>query len=199
MKLPQKFYNRNTLKVAQGLLGKILARKYRGKILSGMIVETEAYAGEEDKACHASKGMTERNKIMFGKAGHAYIYMIYGMYYCLNIVTEKEKYPAAVLIRAIEPIEGIEAMKKYRDVRPINKLTPLTNGPGKLCQALKIDIKLNGENLSGDKIRIEDRGVMTERRDIVKAKRVGIDYAGKSRNYLWRFYIEGNNFVSQYK
>lgn len=183
MKLPRKFYNQNTLKVAQNLLGKFLIRKYRDKKYIGKIVETESYCGFSDKASHASRGMTKRNKIMFARAGHAYIYMIYGMYYCLNIVTEKEKYPAAVLIRAVEPVSD----KNLK-----------TNGPGKLCREFKIKKSLNGEDLLSNKIWIEDRRLKISKKDIVKAKRVGVDYAGKCKDYLWRFYIKGNEFISKY-
>lgn len=182
MKLKRKFYNQDTLQVAQDLLGKFLIRKYRGKKYIGKIVETEGYCGYKDKASHASRGMTERNKVMFGKSGHVYIYMIYGMYYCLNIVTERDKYPAAVLIRAVEPVSN----KNLK-----------TNGPGKLCREFKIKKSLNGEDLLGDKIWIEDRGLKISKKDIIKAKRIGVDYAGKCKDYLWRFYIKGSKFVSK--
>lgn len=209
MKLPRKFYKKNTLKVAQDLLGKILVRKYRGKKLVGKIVETEAYIGKDDLACHASRGLTKRNRVMFGQAGFAYIYIIYGMYYCLNIVTEKEGFPAAVLIRAIEPIAGIDVMQKLRvkslnspdrDTKfkkrhlPIDK--SLTNGPGKLCRAMSINKNLNGEGLAGEKLWIEDRSIKILKKDVIKTKRVGIDYAGRCKNYPWRFYLKNNNFVS---
>ncbi len=185
MKLSRKFYNQKTIKVAQDLLGKFLIRKYRGKKYVGKIVETESYCGFKDKASHASKGMTERNKVMFGKPGYVYIYMIYGIYHCLNIVTEKEKYPAAVLIRAVESI-----------CRGRTCPAP-TNGPGKLCREFKIDKRLNGEDLLGNKIWIEDRGLKVSKKNIVKAKRIGVDYAGSCKDYLWRFYIKGNKFVSK--
>ncbi|NQU99780.1 MAG: DNA-3-methyladenine glycosylase [Parcubacteria group bacterium] len=191
MKLSRKFYNQKTLKIAQDLLGKFLIRRYRGKKYVGKIVETEAYCGFKDKASHASRGMTKRNKIMFGRAGHVYIYMIYGMYFCLNIVTEKEKYPAAILIRAVEPIETKKIICRGK------ACLASTNGPGKLCRAFKINKSLNGEDLLGDKIWIEDRGLKINRKDIVKAKRVGVDYAGKCSDYLWRFYIRGSEFVSR--
>lgn len=187
MKLPRVFYNQQTLKVAKQLLGKFLIRKYRGKNYIGKIVETEGYCGFKDKASHASRGITERNKIIFGQPGYVYIYMIYGMYHCLNIVTEKEKYPAATLIRAVEPVYGKDA-KFY-----VSK----TDGPGKLCREFKIKKSLNGEDLLGNKIWIEDRGVKIPNKDIVEAKRIGIDYAGNCKNYLWRFYIKSNEFVSK--
>lgn len=219
-KLSRRFYARPTLLVAQDLLGKFLvmvdcgnnkilnykinchnkAVKYRIKachrLISGMIVETEAYIGEEDLACHASRGRTRRTEVMFGEPGHAYIYMIYGMYYCLNVVTEKKDFPAAVLIRALEPKEGIEKMIKNRKFKKSSTLFKLTSGPGKLCQAFGIDKSLNGADLTGNKIWIEDRGIKIKKKDIVQTKRIGVDYAGKCRNYPWRFYIKGNKFVS---
>lgn len=192
-RLPRKFYKNNTLKVAQDLLGKFLIIKKPG--LAGMICETEAYVGKNDKACHASRGMTKRNEVMFGEAGHAYVYMIYGMYYCLNIVTEKDKYPAAVLIRGIEPTDGLGKMRINRNIKD-KKITNLTNGPGKLCQALGIDKEFNGRDLIGSGVWVEDRGTEITEKEIKKAKRIGIDYAGECRDYLWRFYIKDNDFVS---
>ncbi len=192
MKLPRKFYEMNTLKVAKGLLGKKLVRIYNGKKLSGMIVETEAYIGPKDKASHSYGGkITERNKVMFGPPGHAYVYQIYGMYFCLNVVTRPENYPEAVLIRAVHPLEGIEYMEKFRHGRA------LTNGPGKLCQAMKIDKSVNGVDLLGDEIWIEkykDFG----RKEIISAKRIGIDYAEEYKDKKWRFYVN-DNYVSKKK
>jgi DNA-3-methyladenine glycosylase len=131
VRLGREFYARDTLTVARELLGQRLVRVMEdGQRLAGIIVETEAYIGEEDQACHASHGRTPRNAVMYGPAGFAYIYFIYGMYYCLNVVTEQEGFPAAVLIRAIEPTEGIPRMQAYRQGRPLHELT---NGPGKLC------------------------------------------------------------------
>ncbi len=137
-KLNQKFFRQKTERVARDLLGKILVRHVGKKTLAGMIVETEAYIGPHDLASHASCGRTERTSTMFRDAGHWYVYMVYGFYYCLNIVTEEKEYPAAVLIRALEPLEGIERMKKYRRTDDIKNLT---SGPGKLAQALKINKK----------------------------------------------------------
>ena len=153
--------------VAQELLGKFLVRKYRGKIYEAMITETEAYRGFDDKACHASHGKTERNKVMFSKGGTAYVYLIYGMYHCLNIVTEKEGFPAAVLIRGLD----------YKN----------SDGPGKLCRAFKITKEnSNGLDLCGNTLWLEDRGVKVEYK---KLKRIGIDYAKECANWLWRFKI----------
>ena len=169
----RKFYQRDTLKVAQDLLGCFLVRKIGNKIIKGMITETEAYIGEDDLACHASKGRTKRTEIMYGEAGHAYVYMIYGMYYCLNIVTEKKDFPAAVLIRAVK-IDGVDYQK--------------TNGPGKLCKTLKIDKKLNGWNLAkNDKLYIQHLAKNLLKKNIVADKRIGIDYAKHCKEYLWRF------------
>ena len=162
--LPREFYEQKTLHVAKALLGKFLVH---GGI-AGMITETEAYIGQHDLACHASKGRTKRTEIMFGSAGHAYIYLIYGMYYCLNVVTERENYPAAVLIRAVEGITG----------------------PGRLTRHFKIDKTLNGENMTKSKrLWIEDRGVEALPRHILRTPRIGVDYAGEWKDKKWRFLI----------
>ena len=188
-KLRREFYNRPTLKVAEELLGKYLVVNKRDKILSGKIVETEAYIGSDDPACHASRGMTLRNRVMFGPPGYAYIYFTYGMYHCLNLVTEKEGFPAAVLIRAIEPDQGVELMMRRRGTKSIKNLT---SGPGKLCQALGLDRSLNGEDLCSKKIWVEDRGVKGGK--IKSSSRVGIN---QGKNKKWRFYILDSEFVSK--
>ncbi|HVP36346.1 MAG TPA: DNA-3-methyladenine glycosylase [Terriglobales bacterium] len=188
-KLRREFYNRSTLKVAKELLGKFLVVNRAGTKLSGKIVETEAYCGPYDPASHAYGGMTPRNKIMFGEPGHAYVYFTYGMYYCLNVITERKGFPAGVLIRALEPEDGIEIMRKRRKKE---KIEELTSGPGKLCQALGIDKTINGADLTGDIIYIEDRGEKPGK--IVSSNRIGID-EGKEKK--WRFYIKDNRFVSR--
>lgn len=188
-KLSRRFYNRATLKVARELLGKYLVLKKDGNTLSGKIAETEAYIGQSDKASHASKGKTKRNEVMFGAPGYGYIYFTYGMYHCLNFVTEKENFPAAVLIRALEPERGIEIMKKNRKTDVIEKLT---NGPGKVCMALGLDRKMNGIDLCSDVLYVEDRN--EKKRKIISTPRVGIN-VGKDK--LWRFYIKDNKFVSR--
>lgn len=194
-KLKRNFYNQPTLKVAQDLLGKFLVRKIGKNILSGKIVETEAYIGPNDLASHASRGKTTRTAPMFGPPGHAYVYLVYGLNYCFNIVTEKENYPAAVLIRAIEPAEGIDLIRHRRHAPKDER--SLTNGPGKLCQALKIDKSLNNFDLTKNTLWLEDRGLKIKPSEIVTAKRIGVDYAGKYKNKLWRFYIKGSAFVSK--
>jgi DNA-3-methyladenine glycosylase len=161
--------------VAQDLLGCFLVRKIGNKITKGIITETEAYIGEDDLACHASKGKTPRTEIMYGEAGHAYIYMIYGMYHCLNIVTEKKNFPAAVLIRAVR-IEGVEYKK--------------TNGPGKLCKFMQIDRKLNGLDITKEEKFWIESGIKIKKSDIIKGKRIGIDYAKHCKHYLWRFLLK---------
>ena len=193
-KLKLAFFKRPTLKVAEGLLGKYLVVKRGGRIFAGKIVETEAYIGEDDLACHASKGRTNRSETLYQKAGAIYVYLVYGMYHCLNIVTEREHFPSAVLIRAVEPVDGIEVMKKLRKT---DALRNLASGPGKLCMAFGIDKKMNGQNVFGVEIYIEDRGEKIIAKDIVRAKRVGVDYAGACAHYPWRFYIKDNEFVSK--
>ena len=155
-RLPRSFYAQETLEVAKGLLGKRLVRVADSERLSGLITETEAYIGEEDAACHASKGRTLRTEVMYGPPGHAYVYFIYGMYCCLNAVTEREGYPAAVLIRAIRPQEGLEVMRRNRSDPPPHQLA---NGPGKLCQALAIDCRLNRVDLCRSPLLFVEEGV----------------------------------------
>jgi DNA-3-methyladenine glycosylase len=190
--LPRSFYDRDAIGVARDLLGKTLVRELGGERLSARIVETEAYVGPHDLACHASKGMTDRNRVMFGEPGHAYVYFIYGMYYCLNLVTGHAGYPAAVLIRACEPLEGIEVMRRLR--KKAKKDLDLMSGPGKLCIALGIDRALNGADVcDGRGLFVLDAPPV---KGIVSCKRIGVDYAGEYRDKPWRFYIKNNPFVS---
>ena len=197
-RLTKDFFNRPTLRVAKELLGKILVRKIGRKIIRTIIMETEAYCGPRDLASHASKGRTKRTEIMFGPPGHAYVYLIYGMYHCLNIVTEKENYPAAVLIRgaiindknlngpALTP-ERAEAFKKLCGEAATARLV---SGPGKLCRFLKIDKTLNGEDIIESKrLWIED-GNKLKPAQIGKSKRIGIDYAGSYKHKPWRFFVK---------
>ena len=184
--LKHHFYVRDTLSVAGALLGKKLVRKYRGNILSGLICETEAYLGSMDSASHAFNGKTPRNAVMFGRAGMAYVYFIYGMHYMLNVVTEAEDNPCAILIRAIVPLDGIEHMQRYRG----RTGKDLTNGPAKLCRALAIEKSLNKWDLTaGEKLWVEDRSTIPER-FIKKGPRIGIDYAKPAdRHAARRFWI----------
>ena len=178
--------------VARQLLGKYLVRKHPDGTTVGRIVETEAYIGLEDKACHASRGRTARNEIMFGPAGHAYVYFVYGFHHMLNIVTEGVDFPAAVLIRAVEPVEGIELMKKRRGTEePRN----IASGPGKLCEAFAIDRALNGSDICGNGLYLCDAGEPAP--SIIAKPRIGVGYAGKWKHKPWRFLIRGNQFISK--
>jgi DNA-3-methyladenine glycosylase len=192
VKLPRDFYEQPTVQVAQQLLGKYLVRVHPDATTAGMILETEAYVGLEDKASHASRGPTPRNVTMFGPAGLAYVYVIYGLHHCLNAVTEHEEYPAAVLIRAAQPCEGLELMRTRRRKHDIRLLA---NGPGNLCQAFAIDRHLNGADLCGDVLFVEDHGSIPA--DIVVTTRIGVEYAGPWKDMPWRFYIAGHPGVSK--
>ena len=192
MKLPRSFYEQNTVEVARQLLGKHLVRWHADGISVGRIVETEAYVGPHDKACHAARGRTARNEVMFGEPGHAYVYFIYGFHYMLNIVTEREGFPAAVLIRAVQPLRGISVMKKRRGS---DEARNLASGPGKLCQAFGIDRTLNGADICGRILYVRDAGEPVS--NIITTPRVGVDYAGEWKHKPFRFLIGGNAFVSK--
>src|SRR5215475_13770043 len=192
-KLSRSFYSRPALDVASDLLGKVLVRRFRHYPLSGKIVETEAYVGPHDLACHASKGHTPRTSIMFGAPGHAYVYMIYGFYFCLNVVTEPAGYPAAVLIRGLEPLENVDLMKKLRN-NP-ERETNIASGPGKLCMAMSIDKRLNGADLLGRILWLEDHDLAPG--TIQASPRVGVDYAKEYKDKPWRFYVDGSPHVSR--
>ena len=197
--LESNFFKRDTVEVAKNLLGKKIIRNISGNFFCAKIVETEAYLGLEDKACHSYGGnITKRNEILYKEGGTIYVYLIYGMYNLLNIVTKNENDPEAVLIRAVEPIEHIDAMavnrfgKIYKDLSSYQKKN-LTNGPGKLSMAMGIDRALNGKILSPDYLYIEDGEYV---KNIIETKRIGIDYAGEDANLPLRFYIEDNPYVS---
>lgn len=202
-KLERDFYLDDTEKVAKQLLGKLLVHEKGGKRISGIIVETEAYLGIADKAAHSYKGKkTPRNAAMFGSGGYAYVYFIYGMYNCFNVVTKPEGVPEAVLIRALEPYEGLDAMalSRYNKVyEALNKsqIRNLSNGPGKLCIALSIDRSLNGEDLCGNRLFIEDIPQTTEPFNISASKRIGVDYAEEAKDFPLRFFIENSKYVSK--
>ena len=201
MKLTREFYARETLQVAKELLGKILVHEVNGVKLSGRIVETEAYIGSIDKACHAYGGKkTPRLETLYGMPGIAYVYFIYGMYHCFNVITKEEGSPEGVLIRAIEPINGIEVMAKLRFKKEYNELSKtqfknLTSGPSKLCIAMNINKENDKQDLCTSKLYIE-QAVESEKVEINEAKRIGIDYAEEAKDFLWRFYIANNIWVS---
>jgi len=192
IKLLRSFYEQPTVDVAKQLLGKYLVRQHPEGATVGRIVETEAYVGPQDLACHASKGRTARTEVMFGPAGHAYVYFIYGFYNMLNLVTERKNHPAAVLIRAVEPMTGIELMRARRQ---LGNLRDLASGPGKLCQAFAIDRSLNGADLCDDVLYVEERGESQPK--IRATPRVGVDYAGKWKDKRYRFLVRDSGFVSR--
>ena len=199
-KLEREFYNRDSIVVAKELLGKVLVHEIDGQRISAKIIETEAYMGIEDKAAHSYGGRrTSRVEVMYGSPGFSYIFLIYGMYCCFNIVTNEKEIPQAVLIRAVEPLEGTEWMAQRRIGKSFDELTKsqrrgLTNGPGKLCGALSLDRSHNGIDLCGNDIYVEES--KSQNFSVVTTKRVGIDYAEEAKDYPWRFYIEGNEYVS---
>lgn len=199
MNLSKDFFKQDAVSLAKKLLGMLLIREIDDQKIICRIVETEAYVGPEDKACHAyNNRRTNRTEVMFHEGGSAYIYLIYGMYYCLNIVANVRDKPEAVLIRAVEPIMGINLIKKNRNIKS-TKVENLTNGPGKLTQALKIDTQLNQHKLTknNDLYIISDNNFSTESYDIVETKRINIDYAEEYKDKLWRFYLKGNPFISK--
>lgn len=196
VKLPREFYTRsNVLTVARDLLGKLLVVPAKdGRRVSGMIVEVEAYRGPEDRASHAFGGRrTRRTETMYQRGGVAYVYFVYGMYYQFNVVSNVADVPHAILVRALEPIEGIDIMRERRHQHPDHNLT---NGPGKLCIALGIDRALDGADLLGDRVWLEEFQPVPTRR-IAKGPRIGIDYAEEWIDRPWRFWIPDNSYVSR--
>lgn len=202
MILPESFYaRRDVVKIAKELLGKVLVTRFDGIITSGIITETEAYAGISDKASHAYGGRrTNRTEIMYRKGGTAYVYLCYGIHHLFNVVTNVQDVPHAVLIRAIEPLEGIEHMLERR---AMSKLIPaMTAGPGAMSMALGITTHYTGESLTGTGdtgIVIEDRGIRVTGKAIRESPRIGVAYAQDDALLPYRFYIADNKFVSKYK
>lgn len=195
-KLPRKFYTRDVLLVAEDLLGKILVKKDKDIVLSGIIVEVEAYDGEIDEAAHTFIGKTRRNEIMFGEGGFFYVYFTYGAHFCCNVVTGMEGKGTAVLIRAVEPLEGIEIMIKNRygrEIKSEKEKFNLTSGPGKVCQAFSITKEHYGIDLTGDEIFIlNNKKVQAD--EIGVSQRIGIK---KSVRLPWRFFIKNNSYISR--
>jgi DNA-3-methyladenine glycosylase len=180
-KLPREFYVRSTLTVARQLIGMHLVHADGDTRRVGRIVETEAYLGPKDLAAHSARGRTPRNDVMFGPAGHAYVYFIYGVWYCVNVVTREVDVPQAVLLRALEPIEN---------------LPDKTWGPGLLCRAMNIDRALNGADLTGSHLWIERPRELKRHVRVTRATRIGVDYSGEWAQRLWRFYDRDSPFVS---
>lgn len=190
------FYLQETFKVAKKLLGAYLCTNVDGYLTCGMIVETEVYIGGEDKASHSYKGKrTLRTEIQFGYGGYAYTFFIYGKYTQFCVVTGTANISDVVLIRALQPVEGIEIMSKRRKT---NNLLKLTNGPGKLCDALGITTQFYGEDLCGDRIWISPANKLAIEFETIPSKRVGICYAEEYTDKLWRYYVRGNPYVSRY-
>ncbi len=200
-KLDRAFYLRDTLTVAQDLLGKLLVHETEGYRISARIVETEAYIGPEDKGSHSYGGRrTKRNEVMYQIGGTSYVYLIYGMYFCFNAVTEEAGKPSAVLVRAVEPVEGESHMSQLRYGLEYTSLSPkqrlgMCNGPGKLCMSMGIELAENGLDLCGSKLYI--CAAQNEPFNVKSSPRINIDYAEEYTLKPWRFYIEGNKYVSK--
>ncbi|MFA6981327.1 MAG: DNA-3-methyladenine glycosylase [Ignavibacteriaceae bacterium] len=195
-KLPKKFYQHDSLYVAEKLPGKYLVRRENQKYLAGKIVEVEAYTEKDDEASHSFNGITKRNELMFASGGKLYVYFIYGNHFCCNVVCDKEGIGSAVLIRALEPVEGIELMtqRRFHNSEVTRKeFLNLTNGPGKICKAFGISKLENGTDLCGDDIFLTE-GEKVPKKNIVCTSRIGIK---KSKDLPRRFYIKDNSFVSK--
>jgi DNA-3-methyladenine glycosylase len=196
MKLARSFYlNDDVVEISRLLIGKYLVTRVNGRKAAGMIVETEAYSWKE-RGCHAFGGrLTARNEVMFKEGGRAYVYLCYGMHNLFNVVTNVKGAADAVLIRAIEPVEGIELMQRRRG--QLQNPFHLTSGPGKLTRALGIDRTMNGKFLWNSEVWIEDAGIIIGKEQLEAGKRIGIDYAGKDADLPWRFTLKGNRWVSR--
>lgn len=188
MMLQDDFYaNPDVTEVAKALLGKVLCTQIDGVLASGIINETEAYSGRNDKACHANNGKrTARTEVMFGPPGHAYVYLCYGIHHLFNVVTNREGLADAVLIRGVEPLDGLPQIRERRGVA---KDSALADGPGKLSQALGIKTSMSGIKLNGKQVWIEDRGIPFEKSSIITTPRIGVDYAGEDAKKPWRFLV----------
>ena len=195
-KLELQFYQRkDVVKIAQELLGKILVTNWEGIVTSGRIVECEAYAGIIDKASHAAGGRrTPRNEIMFGEGGYAYVYLCYGIHHLFNVVTNSTDVPHAVLIRALDPLDGIEEMLLRTNKKKLDHT--LTRGPGNISKALGIFTRHSGSSLLGNRIFIEDDNGKYSKKEIGTSPRIGVDYAGTDALLPYRFFVKGNPFVS---
>ena len=180
--LPESFFARPTVEVAEALLGTLLVHELADGLRAGRVVETEAYVGPDDRGSHAHRGLTERTRPMFGPPGHAYVYLIYGMHNCFNVVTERAEYPGAVLLRALEPVEGLSGS---------------ASGPGRLCRAMGIDRSYSGEPVTRPPLYFLARDVEVEAAQIARGPRIGIDYAGEWADRDWRFWIAGSSAVSR--
>ena len=197
-KLLPEFFFHDTVTVARSLLGCVLWRRIGREVLSARIVETEGYVGANDPASHARRGLrSERNESMYLEGGHAYVYFTYGMHWCLNVVTQEADVAEAVLIRGVEPLRGIEAMRKRRP--KAKRDYDLTNGPGKICMAMSIDRSLDGERLDGERLWITARDIEVRDKDNAVSPRIGVEGAGEAASWPLRFFLRGNRYVSAYR
>ncbi|HYK03680.1 MAG TPA: DNA-3-methyladenine glycosylase [Thermoanaerobaculia bacterium] len=198
-KLPRAFYFGDTVGIARSLLGCVLWRRLEhGELLAARIVETEAYLGANDLASHARKGLrSPRNESMYLEGGHAYVYFTYGMHWCMNVVTGEADIAEAVLLRAAEPLHGIEVIRERRP--KAKKDHDLMNGPGKICMALDIDRRLDGQSLRGDALWLSPRDIEVAEDDIAVSPRIGIDNSGDAAAWPLRFFLRGNRNVSAYR
>jgi DNA-3-methyladenine glycosylase len=194
--LPKSFYLHDTVTVARSLLGCVLWRRIGRELLSARLVEVEAYLGANDSASHARRGLrSRRNESMYLEGGHAYVYFTYGMHWCLNVVTQESDIAEAVLLRAAEPLRGIETMRERRPKAKRDR--DLTNGPGKLCSAMAIDKSLDGERLDGKTLWLTPRDIEVREDEIVVSHRIGVENSGEAAAWPLRFYIRGSPFVSR--
>lgn len=196
LKLPYSFYQSDdVVQISRDLLGKVLCTDVEDRgLTAGVITETEAYCGRNDKACHAHGKRTKRTEVMYHEGGKAYVYLCYGIHHLFNIVTNREGMADAILIRAIEPVDGIDVMLERR--KADTHSPSLTAGPGRLTQALGITTDFYGTDLTGNTIWIEDRGFSLADQEIKSSPRIGVDYAGEDAKRPWRFYVKGSNWIS---
>ncbi len=190
--LPRSFYQQDGLQLARALLGKVLLRRVGDQLTAGRIVETEAYLGEQDPAAHSYKGNTQRTRIQFGPGGYAYVYLIYGMHCCMNIVAAPEGVPHVVLLRALEPVVGLDWMEQRRHT---HRTANLCSGPGKLCQAMAIDRSCYGMDLLGEELWLEDAPTVPEEQ-VAVSRRIHIDYAGEAADWPYRFCVADSPYLS---
>jgi len=196
--LPRRFYLHDTVTVSRALLGCVLWRRHRNELLAARIVETEAYLGTNDAASHARRGLrSERNQSMYLAGGHAYVYLSYGMHWCLNVVTQELDVAEAVLIRAAEPLRGIETMWRRRPKAA--RETDLLSGPGKLCMAMRIDKRLDGAPLAGDRIFVTGRDIELADEEIAVSRRIGVENSGDAACWPLRFFLRHNPHVSAHR
>ncbi|HSP13927.1 MAG TPA: DNA-3-methyladenine glycosylase [Thermoanaerobaculia bacterium] len=197
-RLSRTFYLQDTVTVARALLGCVLWRRVGSELLAARLVECEAYLGANDAASHARRGLrSARNESMYLQGGHSYVYFTYGMHWCMNVVTQEADIAEAVLLRAAEPLRGIDSMRKRRPKAKRDR--DLMNGPGKLCAALEIDRALDGESLRGDRLYITARDIDIDENDIAVSPRIGVEGAGEAAFWPLRFFLKGNRYVSAYR